>query len=124
LAKRVKGLDAEAHAESTGRGGAAPSPEFSIKMHRAAGQVLLAACDIELLDREIPTGRGFNVRVSKQFYGGVGVGAKEVVEAMREATSLNLMGDRVVRLALSSGFGHPEAAMRIGSVLHMILVHI
>lgn len=97
--------------------------EFHVKVFRVEGQVLVAACDADLLGKTIRSKKGVELHVSEQFYGGESLTAKEACEAMKAATSLNLIGDAIVQLALSSGYGHPNSVVKIGGVSHLILIH-
>jgi hypothetical protein len=98
--------------------------EFYVKIYRVEEQVLVAACDSELLGRTISGEGGLELRVSEHFYGGSLMDAGQACKAMRTSTSLNLMGEGIVKLALSSGFGHPDCVVRIGDVPHLMLIRI
>ncbi len=97
---------------------------FYVKVHCANDQVLVAACDAELLGKAIRTKGGLDIYVSERFYGGSLMTPEDALEAMKSATSLNLMGNRIVNLALSSKIGHPDSVMVVGGVAHLILVHV
>ena len=98
--------------------------EFHVKVFRVGEQVLVAACDGDLLGKTIRSEKGVELHVSEQFYGGKSLTAKETCEAMMAATSLNLIGDAIVQLALSSGYGHPDSVVKIGGVSHLIIIHV
>jgi hypothetical protein len=38
--------------------------------------------------------------------------------------SLNLIEEDIVKLALSSGFGHPDCMIMIGDIPHLILIDV
>ena len=98
--------------------------DFCVKVFRVGEQVLVAACDADLLGKTLQSERGLELRVSERFYGGETLTAEQTCEALRAATSLNLIGDAIVQLALSSGYGHPDSVVKIGRVSHLILIHI
>jgi len=98
--------------------------EFHVKVFRVGEQVLVAACDTELLGKTIRSEKGLELCVSEKFYGDEALTAKQACEAMKAATSLNLIGDAIVKLALSSGYGHPDSVVKIGGVSHLILIHV
>ncbi|MGQ9514162.1 MAG: DUF424 domain-containing protein [Thermoproteota archaeon] len=100
------------------------SVEFYIKIYCVKDQVLVAACDAELLGKTIRTKKGVDVYVSERFYGGTPMTVEKAREAMKSATSLNLMGNRIVKLALSSEIGHPDSVMMIGDVAHLIIIQV
>ena len=97
--------------------------DFCVKVFRVGDQVLVAACDAHLLGKTLQSERGLQLRVSEGFYGGETLTAEQTCEALKAATSLNLIGDDIVQLALSSGFGHPNSVVKIGSISHLILIH-
>jgi len=98
--------------------------EFHVKVFRVGEQVLVAACDADLLGKTISSERGVELHVSEQFYGEDVLTAKQTCEMMKVATSLNLIGDAIVQLALSSGYGHPDSVVKIGGISHLILIHV
>jgi len=98
--------------------------EFHVKVFRIGEQVLVAACDADLLGKTIRSKRGLELCVSEKFYGEEALTAEQACKALKAATSLNLIGDAIVRLALSSGYGHPDSVVKIGGVSHLILIHV
>jgi len=101
------------------------SIEFFVKTYCVKkDQVLVAACDAELLGKTIQTKSGVDIYISERFYGGTRMTAEKACEVMKSATSLNLIGNRIVKLALSSKIGHPESVMMIGDVAHLIVIQV
>jgi uncharacterized protein len=93
--------------------------EFVMRVHRVRAEVVVAACDAELLGRELPVGtQGRTVTVSSQFYGERAVSREEVVWALARATIANLLGARVLRLAEEEGYVAPGTAGELGGVPH------
>jgi hypothetical protein len=93
--------------------------EFVMRVHRVRAEVVVAACDAELLGRELPVGeRGRTVTVSSQFYGERKVSRDELVGALARATIANLLGSRVLRLAEEAGYLAPGTAGELGGVPH------
>ncbi|MBO3802657.1 MAG: DUF424 family protein [Candidatus Brockarchaeota archaeon] len=97
---------------------------FYVKVYRVQDQVLVAACDAELLGKTVRTESGVEVLISERFYGGELLEPERAREAMRSATSLNLVGNRIVNLALSSEIGHPDSVIMVDGVAHLILIHV
>ena len=90
-----------------------------MRIHRVRAEVVVAACDAELLGRDLPVGsNGKTVRVSEQFYGQRPVGRDELLWALARATTANLLGARVLRLAQEAGILAPGAAGTLGGVPH------
>ncbi|NLL94335.1 MAG: DUF424 family protein [Thermoplasmatales archaeon] len=90
---------------------------FAIKMHRAGPEMLLAACDVELLGRTFSEG-GARITVGRHFYFGEEATAEMLVERMRSATIMNLTGERAVALAVAEGYVDPERTITIQGVIH------
>ena len=90
---------------------------FSVKVHKVGGEVLVACCDEELLDRKLTDG-DVNIHVSRGFYGGEKVGKDGFEKAMMEATTANLIGDAVVALALEKGFVEESGVIEVCGVKH------
>ena len=94
-----------------------------MRVHRVRAEIVVAACDEELLGRQLPVGSsGRTVTVSSQFYGERKVSLEEFVIAARRATIVNLLGDRVVQAAEEAGMIAPGGSGRLGGVLHAEIV--
>ncbi len=90
-----------------------------MRVHRVRAEVVVAACDEELLGRDLPVGTaGRTVRVSAQFYGERRVSLEEFLLAARRATIVNLLGSRVLALAEREGMVAPGGAGSLGGVPH------
>ena len=90
-----------------------------MRMHRVRAELVVAACDEELIGRELPVGdRGRTVQISAYFYGERTVSEEELLWAIRRATVVNLLGDRVLALAKREGFVAEEGLGKLGGVPH------
>jgi len=89
-----------------------------LKVHRmpGAGEVV-AACDAELLDATLAHG-DVKVCITGGFYGTERVAEEEVREALMCATNANIIGKRVVALAIAMGLIAEEDCIMIGDVPH------
>jgi uncharacterized protein len=98
---------------------AAPNERIVMRVHRVRSEVVVAACDEELLERELPVGaRGRTVKVSPQFYGERRVGREELLWALHRATIVNLLGVAVCRVAAEAGLLAPGTTGSLGGVPH------
>jgi hypothetical protein len=94
-----------------------------MRIHRVRAEVVVAACDAELVGRDLPVGNsGRTVKISAQFYGEQSVGREELVWALKKATIVNLLGARVVAIAESEGFVHPGGYGQLGGVPHAEII--
>jgi len=90
-----------------------------MRVHRVRTEFVLAACDAELVGRELPIGdAGHTVAVTSHFYGERRVSKEELLWALRRATIANLLGARVTRLAEEEGYLEPGATGELGGVPH------
>jgi uncharacterized protein len=97
--------------------------EFVMRVHRVRAEVVVAACDAELLGTELPVGEhGRTVTVSSQFYGERRVSRDELAAALARATIANLLGERALRLAVDEGYVPPGGAGELGGVPHAQIV--
>ncbi len=92
-------------------------PEFWVKLHPAGRDMILAVCDMELLERTFEEG-DLRITVYRHFYGGVAVAEEGLEEHMRSATILNLVGERCVKKAVELGWVDPENIIRIRGIPH------
>jgi hypothetical protein len=94
-------------------------PGFVMRVHRVRAEFVVAACDAELLGRQLPVGTaGRTVTVSPQFYGERKVSKEELLWALQRATIANLLGARVLKLAEEGGFVAPGGTGELGGVPH------
>lgn len=96
-----------------------------MRIHRVRAEFVVAACDAELIGRELPVGAaGHTVKVTAYFYGERPVSRDELLWALKRATVVNLLGSRAVALAVDEGFIGPEGAGSLGGVPHAEIITI
>ncbi len=93
------------------------SDRYWVKLHSAGRDVILAACDEELIERTFREGE-LSITIYRDFYGGVLVDENGLREHMRSATILNLVGERCIEVAVKESRVDRENTLRIGEVLH------
>jgi len=95
--------------------------EVYVNIRKWGHQVLLAACDAELLGKVLREGKiVFEVR--EQFYKGSKVSVEEAIDLMRQSTVVNMVGKCIVDKALEKGMIHPEAVLNISGIPHAQIV--
>ncbi|MCM2465727.1 DUF424 domain-containing protein [Methanoculleus oceani] len=89
-----------------------------LKVHRmpGAGEVV-AVCDSELLDATLMHG-DVEVCITGGFYGTKRATEEEVRGALASAENVNIIGKRVVALAIAMGLIAEEDCIMIGDVPH------
>lgn len=90
---------------------------FYVKTFWTKYNLLVAICDKELLGKNLKF-NDVDVKVSEKFYGGKMMGEDECIELMKKATIGNLIGNRIVKLALEKGFITEENILYINGVPH------
>ena len=95
-----------------------------MRVHRVRSEFVVAACDEELLGRDLPVGtKGQTVKVTSHFYGERPVTEEELVWALKRATVANLLGEKVLDVARRGGFVGAEGHGVLGGVPHAQLFH-
>lgn len=94
-----------------------------LKVHRRGKDVVVAACDDDLIDRTIKCGE-LRLHVSRNFYGTETCDEEEFLAALRICTSANLVGKKTIAAAVKAGFIRREGIMDIGDVPHAQLYKI
>jgi uncharacterized protein len=98
-------------------------PSIVMRLHRVRSEVVLAACDEELLGRQLPVGsKGRTVTVSAHFYGERVVSQEELRWALHRCTIANLLGVRVLAEAEKEGVVPPGGHGTLGGVPHAEIV--
>ncbi len=93
---------------------------FSIKIFKTADHVLLAVCDKELLGREFREGEKL-LKIGS-FYAGENCDEVKLKKIIKEATIINAVGEKAVKVLESMGLIHPEAVIRIKDIPHVQVV--
>ncbi|NJE01652.1 DUF424 domain-containing protein [Thermococcus sp. JdF3] len=88
-----------------------------VKIYRVQGEVLLAACDEELLGKTFREG-DLKLEVKERFYRGELVEEDALGALLHEATIANLTGERCVSKAIELGYVDEDRVLRIQGVPH------
>src|SRR5215469_13342676 len=90
-----------------------------MRVHRVRSEVIVAACDEELLGRDLAVGSsGRKMTISSHFYGERAVSDEELAWAFKRATIVNLLGERVLSLARRLGLVDENGTGTLGGVPH------
>ncbi|MFH1835893.1 MAG: DUF424 family protein [Methanobacteriota archaeon] len=87
------------------------------KIHERGSEVLVAACDEELLGKKFSSDE-LELHVSERFYGGEVRKIEELTNIISQATMANLVGNRVVSKAIEEGLVSEAHTLEIGGVKH------
>lgn len=94
---------------------------ISMRIIYVRNEIILAACDKELLGKRFVKDN-IHLEVKKEFYHEVFVNRETFVNALKIATIANLVGKRVVEIAIEEGFVDKENVLWIGDVPHAQIV--
>lgn len=90
---------------------------FAVRNYQQGGQILLAACDADLLGTEHHEGK-LRLQVTPEFYDGMRVDEAGLRSFLRACTVANLVGPRTVDVAVDLGLVAEEHVMTVGGVPH------
>ncbi|MDD4245041.1 MAG: DUF424 family protein [Candidatus Methanomethylophilaceae archaeon] len=90
---------------------------IAVRIHAGKEDMLLAACDEDLVGKEFREGR-MRLKVSKEFYMGELVSEETLVERLKSVSVINLVGERAVSVAVEQGLVDPECILIIDGIKH------
>lgn len=88
-----------------------------VKVYRVQGEILLAACDEELIGKTFREGE-LKLEVKERFYKGELKDVEELKHLLEEATIANLVGERCVSKAIELGYVDKDRVLHIQGVPH------
>ena len=74
---------------------------MNIKIHRTKHSLVVAICDKELIGKKIED-KDLSTNLTKRFYNGEDVPEKRVIEILKDADSINLVGKEAIRVGLKA----------------------
>ena len=80
--------------------------------HRSGSENILAACDTELIGKDLDGG-DMHIDLGSPFFRGNPVSEDEFRAMLAQATSANIVGSTVVRIAIEAHHIHPDAVAEI-----------
>ena len=92
-----------------------------VKIHKGQGETILAACDEDVLGKTFK-GNDMRIPVSEGFYNGFLVTEEEFIDRMDAYTIMNLVGEKVIALAIENGHVSEDCVLEIGDVKHAQVV--
>ncbi|MEM2137325.1 MAG: DUF424 family protein [Candidatus Methanomethylicia archaeon] len=97
--------------------------KFYINCWRYGKDFIVVACDAEILGMSFHEG-DLRIVVSREFYGGKLADEYEVLEFLKSASIGNIIGVRVVDIALRAGLIHRDAILYIGGQPHAQFIRV
>ena len=94
---------------------------ISIKVYKSGNDLLIGACDEELLGKKFEDGK-FQIDVNKDFYGGERISPEALKKYLEDATIANLVGEETIKCAIEAGLVDPGCIIKIKGVPHAQMV--
>ena len=94
---------------------------ISIKIYKRGNDLLIGACDEDLLGKKFEDGK-FQIDVSKDFYGGEKISSESLKKYLQDATIANLVGKKTIKCAIELGLIDPGCIIKINGVPHAQMV--
>ncbi|MDQ1253439.1 MAG: uncharacterized protein QG646_2606 [Euryarchaeota archaeon] len=88
-----------------------------LKIYKNGTNVLVAACDKELIGKKLKHGDAA-IEIRRDFYEGEDVSEEELQNALQKATTANLFGEKTVNCAVKCGIIDPDSVIMIDCVPH------
>ena len=88
-----------------------------IKVHKADGSIIVAACDSELCGKVARQGK-LKLDVCESFYGSEDFEECVLANFLGMCRSANLVGKRTIAAAVGAGYVDKECVMSIGKIPH------
>jgi len=95
--------------------------EVYVNIKKIGRNVLLAACDVEIIGKTLRQGK-IMFCVKEDFYKGAQVSIEEALCMIENCTIVNLVGKNIVKKAVEKGYVHPDAILHIEGVPHAQIV--
>ena len=92
---------------------------FLYGIYNQGNEILVAVCDEDVVGRVFRcSDKNIKIDVKNSFYGKNKCDEKEVLELMKNATILNIVGKYIVTLAIKEGIISKECVIEIGETLN------
>jgi len=92
-----------------------------LKIRRVQKDVVVAVCDENLLGKKFEEGK-LRLHIKEDFYGGQLVSIKEGIDAIKEATIANIVGENIIRKLIEEGLIIEEAVIKIAGIPHVQII--
>jgi hypothetical protein len=100
-------------------------PTMYLKIHESGNQRIVAACDEDLMGRELADGKRYlDLDKHRSFYLGDKVDAAGLKKALGSFTSANLVGKNTVKVAMEMGLASADELMYINTVPYIQIYRI
>ncbi len=91
--------------------------EIALKVYNTRNEVMVAACDSDLLGKTFEEG-DYLLQVAPEFYEDVKVNKETFLSHLGQATIINLVGKTVIDYAIEAGIVDEDGVIKISGVPH------
>jgi hypothetical protein len=95
--------------------------KFYVKVYRDGDDLLVACCDEDIRGKTFEEGE-LVLDVTESFYCDEFLEGKEICSLLRKATIVNIVGEKVVKLAVGEGVIEEKNVLRVKGVPHAQMV--
>jgi hypothetical protein len=92
-----------------------------LNVKKVGNSIILAVCDCDLLGRTLREGK-IVFRIKTEFYRGKKTTVEEAMGLISNSAIVNLVGKTCVETAISKGYVHPEAVLKIEGIPHAQII--
>jgi len=94
--------------------------QFSVKVTDYQKNLMLNICDIDLLGKNIVEDE-LNMNISKSYYGEKIIEHEEAKHLLKNASIINMVGEKTVSLSLELGVGTENGIKKVGGIPFLIV---
>jgi len=91
--------------------------KYCCRIHIHGNQRIVAACDSDIVGREFREGK-MNIFVDPAFYFEEEISENEIASLIHTADMVNMVGNRIVELAIERGFVDSDSVLVIQGIKH------
>jgi len=88
------------------------------KIHKRGSELLLAACDSELIGKTLKLENGAEIKILESFYLDKVVSEKELIELAKDCTTANFFGQETINALVKAGIISENEIMILNDVPH------
>ena len=91
---------------------------ISAKLHQRGGELLLAACDTDLLGKTLKLKNGAEIKIMEGFYKDKIVSKEELVTLAKDCTTANFFGQETITALIKAGILTENGVIIFNDVPH------
>jgi hypothetical protein len=91
--------------------------EIAMKVYKSAGEILVAACDSDLLGKTFKEGN-LQIEIAGDFYDDIRADNKLLIQNLSICTVANLVGEKTINYAVDAGFVDSNCIIYIDGIPH------